>query len=94
MMPLKVKLLLIALTLTSCRSKGIKFDPIWHVGDHMSGQIVPREPYPIVSCFEPSFDQYACMHQDKVKELLTILHKARLPENLKTQIRQALKLHE
>lgn len=64
--------------LSSC-TQGINFDPQWHIGDSKYGQIVPREPLNIVSCFDPEFDHYACMHEEKIKELREILIRARLP---------------
>ncbi len=77
----------------SCKSKGIKFDPIWHVGDSSSGSIVPREPYPIVSCFDEEFNNFACLSEEKVKELLTLLHKARIPNKLKNDIINTIKTY-
>lgn len=67
-------LVLFLLTLIACEE--IKFDPVFHAGDSTNGQIVPREPFPIISCFDPEFDQYACMHVEKIKELKEILIKA------------------
>lgn len=66
--------------LSSC-SQGINFDPQWHIGDSKYAQIVPREPLNIVSCSDPEFDHYACMHEDKVKELRELLIRARLPSD-------------
>jgi hypothetical protein len=67
------------LAFANCVSTGVKFDPNYHVGDSANGQIVPREPFPIISCYDERFDEYACMHKDKVKELKELLAKAKLP---------------
>jgi len=64
----------------SCVMTGIEFDPNFHLGDSANGQIVPREPFPIISCYDERFDEYACLHQDKIKELREILAKAKLPK--------------
>ena len=71
-------MIFILLFFASC-SQGINFDPQWHMGDSRYAQIVPREPLDIVSCYDPEFDRYACMHEDKVKELRELLIRARLP---------------
>ena len=68
----------ILVTYSGCVSPGIKFDPNFYVGDAENGQIVPREPFEVVSCFDVVFEEYACMHKDKIKELKTILKKGTL----------------
>lgn len=83
-------LILSLLLLYGCGSDSIKFDPIFHRGDYINGQIVPREPYPIVSCYEPKFAEYSCMHIDKIKELKEILIRARLPKKYKKKVIQIL----
>ena len=55
--------------------RAIKFNPDWHVGDHIRESIV-NERNESVMCFEPVFNDYSCMHKTKVCELVKILQDA------------------
>jgi len=63
---------------SSCTT-GIKFDPDWHVGDYQNVAIV-NEQGQFVFADESNFNNYACMSEQKVKELVTILSRARIPK--------------
>jgi hypothetical protein len=58
---------------------GIDFDPDFHVGDYINGQIVGENK--TVSAFDPAFNSYGCMHETKIIELKAILERAKLPTN-------------
>ena len=78
---------LIAIFLTSCKSSdSIKFDPDFHVGDAANAQIVPELPKEPISCYDERFEEYACMHVSKVKELIEILTRARIPREKQREL--------
>lgn len=85
MMYLGNKLILFILVLFIGCDRGIKFDPDWYVGDYLNGIIVP-ENGEAISCFQPEFDRFACMSEDKQKELAELLLKAELPEELEREL--------
>ena len=90
-MLLKSSLLILCFCLmgaSSC-SRGIVFNPDWHVGDSQLMAVVPEEGEPVM-CEAPEFEKYACMHQDKVKELREILLRARLPKDEKLMMLKKL----
>ena len=68
-----VATLFLLINLASC-GKGAKFDPYFYVGDHQTGAIVNRDGKRVES-FDPKFDEFACLHKDKIKELKEILIK-------------------
>ena len=74
--------LLIPFLMGSSCDQGIKFNPDFHIGDSTGGQIV-SETGREISCFDPEFDRFACMGEEKIKELRTILASARMPRNSK-----------
>lgn len=84
---LGISLLIFAIGCTT----GIKFNPDWHVGDYEQMRIVPEKGEPIL-CEDPRFNNYACMHVDKIKELKEILLKARMPKSTKRMIIKKLEL--
>ena len=69
---------------SSC-SRGITFNPDFHVGDSELLAIVPEEGHPVM-CEEQRFNNFSCMHKEKVKELRAILSRARLPREQKERI--------
>ena len=78
-------ILLFPLIMGSSCDQGIKFDPNFHIGDSLNGQIV-NEQGQTLSCFEPQFDHFACMSEEKIKELRKILATARMPRNGQKEI--------
>lgn len=64
--------------LTACYSQGIKFDPDFYAHDHLSQSII-SERGEQVYCSVEGFDQYASISKEKIKELVDILKRARLP---------------
>ena len=62
---------------------GIDFDPDFYLFDSNSGEIVNRDNNRY-SCFDPEIEtRFACMRDDKIEELLTILRQCRLPPSYK-----------
>ncbi len=91
-MHLKINLLLftiLILSVLSACTTGINFNPDWHLGDSQQMAIVPEDG-PIIMCESEHFDNYACMHKEKVKELKEILQRARLPQEDKLKLLKAL----
>ncbi len=79
---MKNTILLIALiaAIPACSKKSINdienFDPQFHIGDYEKAAIKNRAGVE-VSCNEKKFNEFACMHTDKVKELNVILSRYR-----------------
>lgn len=63
-------LLVFLLAIAGC--KGVYFNPDFFVADHTSGGIVSERGEVILSSDE-RFDEFACMHIEKVKELKRLL---------------------
>jgi hypothetical protein len=82
---LRIFILLPLLISAKC-DRAIKFDPDWHVGDSLQESIV-NERNEVVMCFEPAFNDFSCMHKNKVCELVKILQNAGAS---KTQIKKSL----
>ena len=61
----------------SCQ--GIKWDPDFYVPDSSTGSIVNERGHE-VQCFSEEIEAYACLSEQKIKELKEILRKARIPE--------------
>lgn len=79
-----LKILLVSLTIffaSSCQT-GIKFNPDFHKATSAEQAIVDERGNRIYSD-EPEFDNFACMHKEKIKELAEILKKARIPKEEK-----------
>ena len=76
--------------LIGCQT-GVKFDPNFHIGDYLNQAIVDRNGSYVYSD-EEKFNQYACMHETKVKELAEILKKARIPKKSKFQMLKTLNI--
>lgn len=64
--------------LTACYSQGIKFDPDFYAHDHATKSII-SERGEQVFCSSADFDEYASISKEKIKELVDILKRARLP---------------
>lgn len=75
--------------LVSC--SGIKFDPDIHLGSYEYVGLI-NERGEIISCFDPDFDKFGAMHEDKWKELREILAKAKLPPDVKKSLLQSFDL--
>jgi hypothetical protein len=84
-------LLVFMMGASSCTT-GITFNPDWHVGDSHQMAIVPEEG-PVVMCEAERFNNFACMHREKVKELKIILQNARIPKKDKEKILKALEIN-
>lgn len=75
---------------SSCgTNNGITFDPDFFVGDYQRMGIVNRDNF-FVPAFDPTFNNYACMSEEKVKELSVILHKAKMPKVQKSILEKQL----
>lgn len=57
-------------------SKGILFDPDFHVADHTIPGIV-SENNEVIPANDIRFDDFACMSKEKIKELKQILMKSK-----------------
>jgi len=75
--------LLLPLLMGSSCDQGIKFNPDFYIGDSENIQIVP-ESGPVISCMDEVFDHFACMSEEKIKELRVILATARMPKGKDT----------
>ena len=75
---------------SSCSSRGIKWNPDLHKADSNSQSLV-NERSEQVFCYEEKFDEFACLHKDKIKELADILTRARLPKDDKVIIDRIFK---
>ena len=75
---------------SSCTSQGIKWNPDFHKADATSQSLVPEAGEPVY-CYEEKFNEYACLHKDKIMELANILTRARLPKQDKIQIEKIFK---
>jgi len=74
---LRISLLLLA----SCQwGKPVNFNPDFYKASSYDFAIVNGENIH-VKCDEPKFDEFACLHKDKIKELAEIIKRARLPKN-------------
>jgi hypothetical protein len=62
-----------SLLLSSC-GRGVKFHPDWYVGDHENEYIINEEGKTIMP-HQREFNDFACMHKEKVKELKKLLIK-------------------
>lgn len=83
----KMRLMMLAVltTLSGCETGRIKFDPDAYRASSRLEAIV-NEEQKRVQCDEPKFDEFACMHNDKWKELRKILQEARIPKKLKLRL--------
>jgi len=70
------------LLLSASCDRQIEFDARWMVGDYQEEQIIDEYGF-VISCTEPDFDQYACLHENDLNELIDILSRARLPKKNK-----------
>lgn len=72
-------ILVLLLAFDGCSKKSIqdieRFDPDFHIGDFQNVGITNGKEE--ISCKQVEFNDYACMHIDKVKELSTILSRYR-----------------
>lgn len=57
---------------SGCRS-GVKFNPDFYIPDHVS-QTITSERGDSIPTNDPRFDNYACMNEEKIKELYRLLH--------------------
>jgi hypothetical protein len=78
-------LLLLIVVAASCSHEGIDWNPDFYVGDSHNQQIINEEGITIM-CDQPEFNKYACLSEDKVKELIEILTNAEIPLALKEKI--------
>ena len=62
---------------SSCQ--GISWDPDFYVPDSTTGSIVNERGHE-VQCFSEEIEAYACLSEQKIKELKEILRRARIPE--------------
>ncbi len=65
--------------ISACR-KPVYFNPDFYVADFRVGGIVSERGETILSN-EPAFNEYACMHINKVKELRRLLYNVKLTPN-------------
>jgi hypothetical protein len=67
----------------------VNFDPIWYVGDYENMGITNRFGQTI-HADQPEFNKYACLSDDKLKELILILKEAKIPRRTKEEIIKVL----
>lgn len=82
-------LLLLLVTAISCTHEGIDWDPHFYIGDYLNEQVIDRNSVTVM-CNQPDFNRFACLHEDKVKELIDILSRAEIPDDLKTSLLKTL----
>lgn len=75
--------------ISSCGSRGIKWDPDFYVGDSLSGGIV-NEDNDFVSAYDERFNRFSCLSEAKVKELAEILTTKKAPKALKRETKRSL----
>lgn len=75
---------------SSCTSQGIKWNPDFHKASSNTGGLV-NERGGVVYCYEETFDDFACLHKDKISELASILSRARLPKEDREAVNKILK---
>lgn len=88
--------LLVILTMflgTSCQT-GISFDPDFYVPrvDEESNAYLVNEDGLVVFYYEPEFELFGCLTEEKIQELRKILSEARLPRQEKVRLLKALDL--
>jgi hypothetical protein len=76
--------ILTTLSASNC-SRRVRFDPDAYRANSYLEAIV-NENQVTVYCYEPQFDKFACMHEDKWKELRRLLQDARIPNKIKKQL--------
>ena len=62
---------------SSCQ--GIKWDPDFYVPDSASSSIINEKGHQVY-CDKKEIEAFACLSEQKIKELKEILKKARIPE--------------
>lgn len=67
----------VLVSFTSCGRIGVNFDPDIHMSDYEMDSIVGEDGV-YISCQEPEFNEYACMHKSKWIELKALLTRIRL----------------
>ena len=82
-------LLLFLLSCSSCRDEAISFDPDFHVGSQKHNGIISQNGY-LVKCDTLQIERFGCMHEDKIIELIGILHNARIPRKDKKRMMKIL----
>lgn len=73
---------------SSC-TQSIKWDPNFYKASSINESIQDRNEN-VVMCSEQRFDNFACLHKDKILELAEILERARLPKEDKKQMLKIL----
>ena len=74
----------LTILLISCQH-GIEFNPDFYIGDYENVSIT-NEDGKTVYADEPLFNKYACMHEEKVKELKKILSEATISRKAKRKL--------
>jgi hypothetical protein len=88
--PMLLVISMMSLGVNSCGSYvPVNFDPIWYVGDYENVGITNRFGQTIPAN-EPDFNRYACLSDDKLKELIVILREAKIPRRLKEDMIELL----
>lgn len=64
----KILVILYLLILSSCKDARRRFYPHFYVGDYENMQIINRD-HEAVKCEEERFNEFGCMHVDKINEL-------------------------
>ncbi len=79
---------------SGCKSGSrVNFNPDFYVGDSHTSSII-SERGDIIKCDDPRFEDFASMHMEKIKELKTLLIRARLPFSEKSRIQREYYLLE
>ena len=72
----RILLLILTSFLISCATgEGIRLDLYKADSDYLG---IVNEQGRVVRCYEPAFNEYACMHKEKVKDLSDYVRKRRM----------------
>ena len=81
--------ILLVLCFSATCDRGIIWNPDFHVGDYRM-QGITNERQETTFCYEEKFNKFACLIEDKIKELREILAKARLPKETQMSVDKIL----
>jgi len=87
--PLLLVSLMIFLCGASSCTTGISWNPNFYKASSVAQSIKDKNENEVM-CYDIKFDQFACLHQDKIKELAEILERARIPKEDKDNILKLL----
>jgi hypothetical protein len=85
-----LKCLTICFVFSSCAElEKIKYDPKFYAANSKHQHIANRDGHKIKAS-SSRFDEFACLHKNKIKELVAILKAARIPKKYRKILDQEL----